>query len=214
MVKGDAMTVEQARGALELGIAVVEAEHEKGLHILALGEMGIGNTTPSAAIGSYITGIAVEKMAGKGTGIDDNQHDKKIEVIKKALDLHGRHMSGGLEILQRIGGFEIGAIAGAVLGAASLGIPVVIDGFISTAGALIAHSLCPRVTDYIIPSHVSEEAGHGTMLAHLGLKPLFDFQMRLGEGTGAALAVTIVDAACKLLDQMATFEQAGVAGKE
>jgi nicotinate-nucleotide--dimethylbenzimidazole phosphoribosyltransferase len=214
ITEGCAMTKEQAEKSLLTGIGIIKTEKEKGLDIVALGEMGIGNTTPSAAIASAITGLPVEKVTGKGTGIDNEQRDHKISVIKKALELHKPHLSDGLDILQRLGGFEIGAIAGAVLGAAALKIPVVIDGFISTAGALIAHSLCPGVSPYIIASHVSAETGHVAMLSHLQATPLFDLHMRLGEGTGAALAVDLADAACKLLDQMATFEEAGVSDKE
>ncbi|MBN2534097.1 MAG: nicotinate-nucleotide--dimethylbenzimidazole phosphoribosyltransferase [Spirochaetales bacterium] len=209
-----AMTEEQADESLILGIEMIEQECKKGLDIAALGEMGIGNTTPSAAIASVMTGLPVEKVTGKGTGINDNQRDHKISIIKKAIDFHKPYLSDGLAILMRLGGFEIGAIAGAVLGAAAHHIPVVIDGFISTAGALIAHSICPGVSPYIIASHVSAETGHAAMLSQLNAAPLFDLHMRLGEGTGAALAMNIADAACKLLDQMATFEEAGVSDKE
>ncbi|MBN2440575.1 MAG: nicotinate-nucleotide--dimethylbenzimidazole phosphoribosyltransferase [Spirochaetales bacterium] len=214
IIRGSAMTKEQALKSLLLGISTIEQEKKKGLDIVALGEMGIGNTTPSAAIGSFVTGIPVEKMTGKGTGIDDEKRLQKINIIKKALTLHQPNISDGFDLLERLGGFEIGAIAGAILGAASLKIPVVIDGFISTAGALIAYSLCPLVSGYLIASHVSAETGHGAMLEYLHLTPLFDFNMRLGEGTGAALAVGVAEAACKLLDEMSTFEEAGVAGKE
>lgn len=214
-ITGDcAMTKDQANESLMLGIEMVEEEQKKGLDIVALGEMGIGNTTPSAAIASVITGLPVEKVTGKGTGINDEQREHKISIIKKALEFHKPHLSDGFDILQRLGGFEIGAIAGAVLGAAAHHIPVVIDGFISTAGALIAHSLCPMVSRYIIASHVSAETGHVAMLSHLKATPFFDLHLRLGEGTGAALVVSLADAACKLLDQMATFKEAGVSDKE
>jgi nicotinate-nucleotide--dimethylbenzimidazole phosphoribosyltransferase len=209
-----AMTNEQGVQSLFTGIEVVEEEQKKGLDIVALGEMGIGNTTSSAAIASAITGLPVEQVTGKGTGISNEKYDHKIRIIKKALAYHSSSLMSGYDIVQRLGGFEIGAIAGAILGAAAHRIPVVIDGFISTAGALIAHSICPAVSDYIIASHVSVETGHSAMLSHLGVSPLLDLHMRLGEGTGAALACSLADAACKILDQMATFQEAGVSDKE
>jgi nicotinate-nucleotide--dimethylbenzimidazole phosphoribosyltransferase len=209
-----AMTETQAKESLLTGILMVEEQLKNGLDIVALGEMGIGNTTPSAAIASVITGLTPELLTGRGTGIDDARLECKTRVIKKALAVHKPDKSDGIDILQKIGGFEIGAIAGAVLGAACNRIPAVIDGFISTAGALIAYSLCPEVSSYIIASHVSCETGHGKMLSFLRLSPLFDFGMRLGEGTGAILAIGTIEAACRLLDEMATFDEAGVSEKE
>jgi nicotinate-nucleotide--dimethylbenzimidazole phosphoribosyltransferase len=209
-----AMTENQAMESLLAGISSVEDELQKGMDMIAVGEMGIGNTTSSAAIASAVTGLPPESLTGKGTGIDDLGQKHKTNVIKKALALHRPDKTSGIDILRKVGGFEIGAIAGAILAASSHRIPVVIDGFISTAGALIANLLCPKSARFMVASHLSSEIGHRAMLAHLGVSPLFDFGLRLGEGSGAALAIGIVEAACKLLDEMATFGEAGVSEKE
>ena len=151
-------------------------------------------------------------MTGRGTGIDDTKLSLKVSVIEKALKVNAPEPSDGIEILSKVGGFEIGGMAGAALGAASAGVPVFLDGFVSTSGALLAGVICPESVDYMIASHLSVESGHAHALAHLGLQPLLDLEMRLGEGTGAVLAMGIADASCKLLSQMATFESAGVSG--
>jgi nicotinate-nucleotide--dimethylbenzimidazole phosphoribosyltransferase len=161
-----------------------------------------------------MTGWPVAEVTGKGTGIGDQQLAHKIAVIERALVVNRPDPTDGLDVLGKVGGFEIGAIAGVILGAAAHRIPVVVDGFISTAGALIAGALAPRTREYMIAAHASVEVGHGAMLAHLGLSPCLDLGLRLGEGTGAALALTIVEAACKALDEMATFAEAGVTGGE
>lgn len=214
MAHGPAMTRQQAIQAIEAGAAVVEAEFEKGLDILATGDMGIGNTTPSAAIAAAITGRTVEEIAGRGTGVDDEGLQRKISAIRKALDVNQPNPKDGLDILTKVGGFEIGGLAGAILAAAAHRKPVVIDGFISTAAAMIAVSLASQTRDYLIAAHRSQELGHQIMLEWLGLEPLLDLGLRLGEGSGAALAISLVEAACKILDEMATFSEAGVSDKE
>jgi nicotinate-nucleotide--dimethylbenzimidazole phosphoribosyltransferase len=213
MIREDAMTRAQAEESLLLGISVVEEELSHGLDIVALGEMGIANTASATAIASAITGIEANRITGRGTGIDDARLAHKIDIIDRALSLRKPDKSDPIGILQKVGGFEIGGIAGAVIGAAARRVPVVIDGFISTAGALLAYAICPGVLPYVIASHASVETGHSAMLSCMGLSPLFDFRMRLGEGTGACLAIGIVEAACRLLDEMATFGEAGVSEK-
>lgn len=212
MLRGPAMTREQAVQAVENGIAAVYEEAGKGMDILGTGEMGIGNTTPSTAIACAVTGVAVPLATGRGAGLTDDGLKRKIEVIEKSLALHRPDPKDGIDVLSKVGGFEIGGIAGAILGAASLGIPVVVDGFISTAGAVIAALLCPRAKEYMIYSHNSVEIGHEHMFSFLEARPLLDLGLRLGEGTGAALAISIVEGAAKVLDEMATFESAGVSG--
>jgi nicotinate-nucleotide--dimethylbenzimidazole phosphoribosyltransferase len=209
---GPAMSLEQAVQAIEVGIEVVQGELGRGMSIVATGDMGIGNTTPSSAIVAAVTGRPVAQVTGRGTGIDDRQLAHKVAVIEEALRVNRPEPSDGLDVLSKVGGFEIGAIAGVVLGAAANRIPVVVDGFISTAGALIAGVLAPLVGGYLIAAHVSVEAGHRAALSRLGLTPCLDFDLRLGEGTGAALVIGMVEAACKILDEMATFESAGVSG--
>ncbi|RLC70767.1 MAG: nicotinate-nucleotide--dimethylbenzimidazole phosphoribosyltransferase [Chloroflexi bacterium] len=213
MSQGPAMSREQAVQAIEAGIEVVEDEIARGLSIVATGDMGIGNTTPSSAIAAAITGLPVADVTGRGTGIDDEQLVHKVAVIEKSLAVNQPDPKDALDVLSKVGGFEIGAIAGVVLGAAAHRIPVVIDGFISTAGALIAGGLSPLARDYMIAAHASVEIGHRATLSHLGLVPCLDFDLRLGEGTGAALVINVIEAACKVLNEMATFGEAGVSEK-
>ncbi len=213
IARGPAMTRAQAVQALEAGAQVVEAELDKGLDILATGDMGIGNTTPSAAIAAVITGRAPAEIVGRGTGVDDAGLKRKISAVQNALEVNHPDPKDGIDILAKVGGFEIGGLAGAILAAAAQRIPVVIDGFISTAAAMIAVSLAPQAGDYLISAHRSQELGHQIMLEWLGLEPLLDLDMRLGEGTGAVLAISLVEAACKILDEMATFSEAGVSDK-
>jgi nicotinate-nucleotide--dimethylbenzimidazole phosphoribosyltransferase len=182
--------------------------------MLGTGDMGIGNTTPSSAIGVVLTGSSLDEMVGRGTGVDDEGYRRKRSAIERGIGNHAPDASDGLDVLAKVGGFEIGGIAGIVLAGAGHRCPVVIDGFISTAGALVAHALCPHVTDYLFAGHCSEEPGHRRMLAHLGLKPILDLGMRLGEGTGGALAMHILDGAVRVFKDMATFEEAGVSGKD
>ena len=214
MIKGPAMSTASARKAVESGIEVATTLCEN-FDILGTGDMGIGNTTPSTAIAAVITGRAVEELTGRGTGLNDEQLAGKIRTIKKILEVNHPDKKNGLDILAKVGGFEIGGIAGLILGAASRSVPVVVDGFISTAGALIAHTIEPFVRDYLIFAHRSVEPGHKYMQEVLGCnKPLLDLNLRLGEGTGGALAMNIVDAATAVLKDIATFEEAAVAGAD
>ncbi len=210
MCLGPAMTAEQAVQALETGINIVGEEADKGLDIVGTGDMGIGNTTSSSAIFAAMTGKSASEVTGRGTGLTDEQLAHKIDVIKRALEVNKPDPSQPLDVLAKVGGFEIGGLAGVMLGAAARRIPVVIDGFISGAAALIATALAPEVKDYIIAAHVSAEAGHPAMLEHMGLKPLLNLDMRLGEGTGAALGIFLAEAAARTLNKMATFAEAGV----
>ncbi len=213
MAKGPAMSKEQALRAIESGIEVINEEVARGLDIVGVGDMGIGNTTPSSAICAAITGESVGRVTGKGTGVSDEQLALKVKVIETALALNRPDPGDAIDVLSKVGGFEIGGIAGVILGAAARRLPVVIDGFIAGAAALIASGLCPRVKDYLIAAHVSAEVGHRAILDYLGLRPLLDLGMRLGEGTGAALAISIVEAAAKTLAGMTTFADAGVSEK-
>jgi nicotinate-nucleotide--dimethylbenzimidazole phosphoribosyltransferase len=214
LAQGPAMTREQAMQAIQSGIEICEAEIAQGIEILATGDMGIGNTTPSAAIACALMKQAPESIVGRGTGVDDAGLKRKIDVIRHALDLNKPNVNDALDVLAKVGGFEIGGLAGVMLAAAANRKPVVIDGFISTAAAMIATSLAPVARSYMIAAHVSQERGHKLMLEWLGLKPLLDLNMRLGEGTGAALAFHLIDASTRILREMATFREAGVSDKE
>ena len=207
---GPAMTEKQAQIAVETGIELVNAEATKGLDIVGTGDMGIGNTTPSSAICAVIAGKNVDEVTGRGTGLTNEQLAHKIRVIKRALATNHPDPSKPLEVLAKVGGFEIGGLAGVILGAAANRIPVVIDGFISGAAALIAAGLAPQVKDYLIAAHLSVESGHQIMLEHLELEPLLDLHLRLGEGTGAALGIFLSETAARILAEMATFADAGV----
>ncbi len=210
MVLGPAMTEEQAVTAIETGIEIVKAEVAKGLDILGTGDMGIGNTTASSAICAVITGKPVAEVTGRGTGITDEQLAHKVEVIKRALAVNRPDPAQPLDVLAKVGGFEIGGLVGVMLAAAAHCIPVVIDGFISGAAALIATALAPKLRDFLIAAHISAEAGHKVLLKHLGLNPLLDLGMRLGEGTGAALGIFLAELAARILAEMSTFTEAGV----
>jgi nicotinate-nucleotide--dimethylbenzimidazole phosphoribosyltransferase len=209
--RGPAMTAEQAAGALQVGLEVAAQEIGRGVDILAVGEMGIGNTTSASAIIAARCAAAPAVVTGRGTGVDDARLRHKVALIEQALALHA---PAEVDTLRKVGGFEIGAMAGVMLGAASRRIPVLVDGLISTAAALVAAQVAPAVKDYLIAGHRSPEPGHAVALRHLGLEPLLDLQMRLGEGTGALLALPIVDAAMRTLQEMATFAEAGVSERE
>lgn len=211
MAKGPAMARTNAVLAIEAGIQVAEQLGPE-VDVFGTGDMGIGNTTPSAAIASVLTGNKVADVTGRGTGIDDAQLEHKIKVIEQAIYENQPDPKDGIDVLAKVGGFEIGGIAGLIIGAAAQRKPVVVDGFISTAGALIAYSLEPFVRDYIICAHRSVEQGHRLMHEKLRLKPMLDLNLRLGEGTGAALAMNLVEAAVHILTDVATFEEAGVTG--
>ncbi len=202
---GPAMTESQAIQAIEVGMTLAD-----GYDLVGTGEMGIGNTTSSAAILATVTGLPVEEVVGRGTGVDDERLRHKISVIRKALALHKPDPNNGLDLLMKVGGFEIGAIAGLIVGAASQRIPVVVDGFISGAGAIIATRLTPACRDYLFFSHLSRERGHKYMLEFFDVRPILDLDMCLGEGTGAAVAMNIITAAVHIYNEMATFESASV----
>lgn len=209
--KEPAMKRDEAIKSIEAGFEITDRYiKEKGLDIVITGEMGIGNTTPSAAIGSAITGLSVEVMTGKGAGLTNEGVARKIEVIKKGLALHKPDPEDPIDVLSKVGGAEIGAMAGTILAAAYNRIPVIIDGFISTAGALIAHKLNPIVREYMFAGHCSEEPGHIKMLEYLGLEPILNLKMRLGEGTGAVLALSIIKQAANMFVNVSTFEEAGI----
>lgn len=210
---GPAMTRDQAVQAVEAGIKVVTQEYQNGLQLVGTGDMGIGNTTPSSAICAVMTQTDVTDVTGRGTGIDYTQWQHKVEVINRAIAVNQPDANDPLDVLAKVGGFEIGAIAGIILGAAAHRVPVLIDGFISTAGALIAAGLAPLSRDYMIAAHRSVEPGHQIMQKHLDLQPIFHLDLRLGEGTGAALAMPVVASAVAILNQMATFADANVSGK-
>ncbi len=213
IARGAAMTRQQAIQALEIGAEIVESQIVQGMDLLATGDMGIGNTTPSAAIAAALSGASAAEIAGRGTGVDDSGLQRKIEVIERALAINQPDPKDGIDVLAKVGGFEIGGLAGAILAAAAHRRPVVVDGFISTAAAMLAVSLAPEARHYLIAAHTSMERGHHKMMEWLGVTPLLDLKMRLGEGTGAALAMSLVEAACKTLAEMATFGEAGVSEK-
>jgi nicotinate-nucleotide--dimethylbenzimidazole phosphoribosyltransferase len=213
MSKGPAMTREQATEAILSGVEIVETEIARGLDIVGTGDMGIGNTTPSAAIACALMKRHPKEIAGRGTGVNDEGFKRKINAIERALAVNRPDANDGLDVLSKVGGFEIGGLAGVMIGAASKHVPVMVDGFISTAAAMIAVTVAPGCRDYLISAHRSKEHGHGLMLEWLRLNPLLDFDLRLGEGTGAALGISMAEAACKILAEMATFGEAGVSEK-
>jgi len=204
-----AMSYEQAIQSIEAGIEVAE-QLADSTDLFGTGDMGIGNTSPSSAIIATLCNRTIAEVTGRGTGLDDAQLDAKITTLENALELNQPNPDDGLDVLAKVGGFEIGAIAGLILGAAAQKKPVVIDGIISTAGALIAASLCPASKDYMIAGHRSVEQGHHIALEHLNKQPLLDLQLRLGEGTGGAIAMNLVEAAVSILTEVATFEEAAV----
>lgn len=206
-----AMSRKEAVASMEAGIDIINELHaDTPVDLLGTGDMGIGNTTPSSAIIAAFSGIAVEKLTDRGTGIDDNTLKHKIAVIEKALELHKPDPGDPIDVLSKVGGFEIGGLAGLVLGGAALGIPVICDGLISTAGALIACELAPAAKQYLFASHKSVEAGHAFMHDRLGLDPLIDLQFRLGEGTGAAVCMELLDLSTRILADIKTFEEVGI----
>jgi len=213
IAQGPAMTTEQALKAVESGIEIVSSEVARGLDIVGTGDMGIGNTTASSAICAVMTGRPVNEVTGRGTGVAGKQLAHKKAVVEKALAVNRPDRSQPLDVLAKVGGFEIGGLVGVMLAAAAHHIPVVIDGFISGAAALIATVLASGLRDYLIAGHVSAEAGHRVLLEYLGIKPLLDLDMRLGEGTGAALGICLIEAAAKVLAEMPTFSEAGVSEK-
>ena len=210
IARGPAMSREQAIKSLEMGIEAFNEEYLNGIDIVATGDMGIANTTPSSAIIACLTGADLSRVTGRGTGLNDDGVEKKIEVIKMSLDVNKPDSSDPIDILSKVGGFEIGGIAGLCLAAASNRTPVLVDGFISTAAALIACAIEPKVNEYLISSHISTENGHKIALEKLQKKAILNLGLRLGEGTGAVLAMSLIEAGVKILTQMATFSEAEV----
>jgi nicotinate-nucleotide--dimethylbenzimidazole phosphoribosyltransferase len=208
--RGPAMSEAQATAALETGIALARELTRGGVSLLGTGDMGIGNTTASSALAAVLTGADPADVTGRGTGIDDAGLARKLDAIRRGSARNRPRADDALDALAKVGGFEIGCLAGVVLGAAAERVPVVVDGFIAGVAALVAVRLAPAAADYLIASHRSVEIGHQRVLAALGLTPLLDLELRLGEGTGAALAMTLVDAALHILHEMATFDAAGV----
>jgi nicotinate-nucleotide--dimethylbenzimidazole phosphoribosyltransferase len=212
--EGPAMSYEQALQSIEVGIRLARDAYADGLRVIGIGEMGIGNTTSSSAIAAVMTGQSVAKVTGKGTGVDAERFAKKIQIIEQGITRNQPNEKDPVDVLAKVGGFEIGGLVGLLLGGAACRIPVVLDGFISGAAMLLAQALVADCQDYVIPSHCSAEPGHRCVLEHLGLHPLFDLDLRLGEGTGACLAIGLLKAAIACLRDMATFENAGVDGAE
>jgi nicotinate-nucleotide--dimethylbenzimidazole phosphoribosyltransferase len=213
MAQGPAMSRQDAQQAVEIGIAIAEQCHRDANSLVATGDMGIGNTTPSSALVSLFTGIAVEQVTGYGTGIDDQTRQHKVAVIERALQVNAPQADDPLGALAAVGGLEIGGIAGLILGCAKERLPVLVDGLIATAGALVAAALQPRVKDYMIAAHSSVEIGQQAAWRFLGQTPLLDLHLRLGEGTGAVLAMHLVDAAVRMFNDMATFDTAGISDR-
>lgn len=212
MARGPAMSRAQAEQCVRAGIRLALEAAESGADIIGAGEMGIGNTTASSAITAALTGRPPSETTGRGTGRNEAEMAHKIAVVERALEVNRPDPDDGLDVLAKVGGFEIGVLAGVVLGAALARRVVVLDGFVSTAAGLIAYSLCPDISGYVVASHLSVEPGHRIALSHLGLRPLLDLDMRLGEGTGAVLAMGLIEAAAACLSEMATFADAGVSG--
>jgi nicotinate-nucleotide--dimethylbenzimidazole phosphoribosyltransferase len=209
-LKQPAMSREQAEQAMMVGVELSTEAVSQGIGLIGTGDMGIGNTTASSAMTAVMTGRSAAEVTGRGTGIDDAAHARKITVIRQALATHRPDRADPMGVLSKVGGLEIAGLAGLILGAAACRVPVVLDGFISGAAALIAVGLQPRCREYLIASHRSVECGHQAILDHLDLKPLLDLGLRLGEGTGACLGMQLVFAAVKIMTEMATFGEAGV----
>jgi nicotinate-nucleotide--dimethylbenzimidazole phosphoribosyltransferase len=207
---GPAMSREEAVQALEVGIEVAGAEIDRGADLLAIGDMGIGNTTPSSAILAAFGGYTAEEVVGRGTLVNDEVMKIKTRAVARALEINRPDPVNGLDVLAKVGGLEIAGLAGVILGAAARRVPVLIDGFITTAAALVAYKLQPGAREYMIASHLSGEQGHRLMLEQLGLSPVIHMKMRLGEGTGAALTMHLVEASTKIMREMASFDEAGV----
>lgn len=210
IARGPAMTREEAAQAICVGIELSQAEIRDGADLIATGDMGIGNTTPSSAILCAMAGTPVDEAVGRGTMVNDEVLERKRRVVAQAMSVNQPDPTDPLDVLAKVGGLEIAGLAGVILGAAAQRVPVLLDGFITGAAALIAAGLCPRAREFMLASHLSEERAHRHMLTALGLKPLLDFNLRLGEGTGAALAMPVVEASVKVLKEMATFGEAEV----
>jgi nicotinate-nucleotide--dimethylbenzimidazole phosphoribosyltransferase len=212
--RGPAMTRDEAVKSVEIGIDLARTAAAEGVELLGIGEMGIGNTTSASAIAATLTESAPEAVTGHGAGVDDAGFRRKISAVKRALEINRPDRTDALDVLAKVGGAEIGVMAGVALGAAAERIPVVADGFISTSAAALACVFCSNVRDYLFIGHRSQERGHNSLIEFIGHRPLLDLQMRLGEGTGAALAMGVIEAAARLLGEMATFAEAGVSDRE
>lgn len=212
MTQGPAMTREEALRAIIVGLEIVDGLVADEVDLVGVGEMGIGNTTAASALTAAFTGVAVERVTGRGTGIDDAGRARKVAAVEAALRMNGPDTADPIGTLAAVGGLEIGVLVGVMIGAAGAGIPVVLDGFITGAAALVACALAPELGPRLIAAHRSAEPGHAAVLDHLGLQPLLELDLRLGEGTGAALAMGFMVAAVRIRDEMATFESAAVSG--
>jgi nicotinate-nucleotide--dimethylbenzimidazole phosphoribosyltransferase len=208
MTRGSAMSQEEAVAAIDAGIEVANLLVVGGSDLIGVGEMGIGNTTAASAMTAALTGRPVGDVTGAGTGLDSAGRARKVAAIERALSINQVDTSDPVGVLGKLGGLEIAALVGAIAGAAAKGVPIVLDGFITSAAALVASRLQPLLSQRLIASHLSAEPGHAIALAELGIRPLFDLQLRLGEGSGAALAFDLIDAAWRIRDEMATFESA------
>ncbi|NTW10991.1 MAG: nicotinate-nucleotide--dimethylbenzimidazole phosphoribosyltransferase, partial [Chlorobiaceae bacterium] len=213
MAEGPAMSEDEALKSILSGAELAVAAHEKGYNLLGTGEMGIANTTPATALYSVLLDLPLESVTGRGTGIDDERLEHKKRIIRKSISTNASRCSTAFGTLSALGGYEIAAITGFILGAAACRVPVVADGFISSAGALAALKLCPEAGDYLFFSHLSNEPGHKVVMEKIGARPILDLDLRLGEGTGAALAMQIIEAAVNVYNEMATFSSAGVSEK-
>jgi nicotinate-nucleotide--dimethylbenzimidazole phosphoribosyltransferase len=211
--EGPAMSMGEVREAIQVGIALADKAAEEGFTLIGTGDMGIANTTPSSALFAALLPCPVDAITGRGTGIDDTLLEHKKSVIRQALEVNRQALTTPLTTLAALGGLEIAGICGLILGAASRRTPLVVDGFISAAAALCAWKLCPLVGDYLFFGHFSAEAGYARFAEQMKIKPLLDLGMRLGEGTGAALAMQVIEAGVKIYNEMATFDAAGIAGK-
>ena len=210
MRQGPALSRAMTEEAIHVGMQVLREQVQDGLDLVALGEMGIGNTTAAAAVGAVITGSPVEAMTGRGTGLDDAGLAHKVEVIREAIAVNHPNPKDALDVLAKVGGLDIAGLVGVIIAAAAARLPVVVDGYISAAAALAAVELVPEVKPYLIASHLSVERGHAILCEYLELVPLLDLQLRLGEGSGAVLAFPIIESAVRILNEMATFDEAGV----
>ncbi len=212
--RGPAMTRDEAIRSIEIGIGMARSAAADGIELLGIGEMGIGNTTAASAIAATLTGAAPETVTGYGAGVDEAGLQRKIAAVKRALEINRPDRADALDVLAKVGGAEIGVMAGVALGAAAERIPIVADGFISTSAAALGCVFCPNLRDYLFIGHRSPEQGHDSLIEFIGRRPQLDLRMRLGEGTGAALAMGVIEAAARLLAEMATFAEAGVSDRE
>ena len=212
-LKEPAMTREETFAAMDIGISLAQAASREGRKILAIGEMGIGNTTSASALAAAITKADPSRVTGPGTGVVGSAWQRKVDVVRRALEMHASMLTNPVDTLACLGGYEIAAMSGMVLGAAAQRMAVIVDGFISTAAAAVAFQISPASRDYMIAGHSSREPGHRFLLDYLGLEPLLSLNMRLGEGSGAVLAFTVVEAAVRIYNEMATFASAGVSQK-